>query len=320
VVGAAGLGLLAGCGRLPGQAPALKAPRLGILATEANEANLGEFQQGLADLGYTVGRNVLIEIRHAAGPEQLPALAAELVGLPVDIVVTQGQTATRAARQATGTIPVVQMAGGGDLVEAGLIASLARPGGNVTGLTSMAPQLTGKRLELLEAAIPSVSRVAVLLGVGIGANAPTWIELQNAARVLGLELQLLELHDPDGIEGAFGVATRERAEALLVVTDPLTLNRPQRIVDLAAQNRLPAMYARRDFVVAGGLMAYGPNGAGQHRRAAYYVDRIVKGTRPADLPVEQPMTFEFVVNMKTAQALGITFPNEIMLQVTEVIQ
>jgi putative ABC transport system substrate-binding protein len=184
----------------------------------------------------------------------------------------------------------------------------------------MAPQLSAKRLELLGATVPGLSRVAVLLGIDFGGNMPTRMELQRAAQVLGLELQLLQLHDADGIESAFDVATMDHAEALFVLNSPLTLSRPQRIADLAAQRRLPAMYARREFVAAGGLMAYGPNGAGQHRRAAYYVDRILKGAKPADLPVEQPMTFDLVVNMKTAQALGITFPNEIMLQVTEVIQ
>jgi putative ABC transport system substrate-binding protein len=318
--GAAGVGLLAGCGRWPGQAQPSKAPQLGILAHEGGEASLDAFEQGLADLGYTVGRSVLIEHRRAAEPEALPALAAELVGLPVDIIVTEGQTATLAARQATDTIPIVQMAGGGDLVEVGLVASLARPGGNVTGLTSMAPQLTGKRLELLKATVPDAARVGILLGAGIGANSPTWNELQSAARSLNLSLVSLELHGPDAVEDVLGAATRAAADALVVVTDPVTLSRSQRIVDLAAQRRLPAMYAQRQFVVAGGLMAYGPNSPGQFRRAAYYVDRIVKGAKPADLPVEQPMTFDFVINLKTAQALGLTIPQHVLLQATEVIR
>jgi putative ABC transport system substrate-binding protein len=293
--------------------------RLGSLAPQGDEANLSDFQQGLTELGYAVGRNVLIDARYAAGPEQWPALATELVDLPVDIVVTQGQTATSAARRATDTIPIVQMTGGGDPVAAGLIASLAHPGGNVTGLTSMVPQLAGKRLELLKATVPGVSRVAVVWDAANPGNAPTRTELQAGAQVLGVQLQSLELGGPRGIEGAFQVATREHAEALLVVSDPVTLNRPQQIVDLAAQSRLPAMYGGRIWVEAGGLMGYGSNSAAQRRRAAYYVDRILKGAKPADLPVEQPMTFDFVVNLKTARELGITFPPEIQLQITEVI-
>jgi putative ABC transport system substrate-binding protein len=319
-VGVAGLGLLAWCGQWPGQARTPKAPRLGILSPELDNPYLDDLQQALADLGYTVGRNVLIELRHAAEPEALPALAAELVNLPVDLMLTQGQTATLAARRATDTIPIVQMGGGGDLVEAGLIASLAHPGGNVTGLTYMVPQLSGKRLELLKETVPSASRVGIVWGAGILANATTASELQNAARSLSLELESLELHEADAIEAALGAATRARVEALVVVADPVTLSRPQRIVDIATQSRLPAMYGGRPFMVAGGLMTYGPNLAAQPRRAAYYVDRILKGTKPADLPVEQPMTFEFIINLKTAQALGLTIPEHVLLQATEVIQ
>jgi putative ABC transport system substrate-binding protein len=326
VVGAAGAGLFAGCGRLPWQAEPepVKVPQIGVLAPGAREERaplVQAFLQGLHAHGYVEDQNIIIVYRFSEGhDERLPDLAAELVGRPVDIVVTAGQTATSATRRATDTIPIVQMAGGGDLVEAGLIASLAHPGGNVTGLTSMVPQVTGKRLELLTTTVPGVSRVTVVWDAANPANAPTSNEMQKAAQVLRVELQSMELRGPDGFEGAFGAATRERADALLVVSDPLTIGHRQGIVDLVTQSRLPAMYESREFVEAGGLMNYGVDPSALHRRAAYYVDRILKGAKPADLPVEQPMTFDFVVNMKTARELGITFPNEIMLQVTEVIE
>ena len=322
--GVAGLGLLGGCGRLPWQAPP-RTPRLGFLAagiqgTEADNPFVQAFRDGLREYGHVDGQTVVIAYRYSDGhDEQLPDLAAELVNLPVDVLVTPGETATAAASRATTTIPIVQMAGGGDLVEAGLIASLARPSGNVTGLTRMAPQLMGKRLELLTRTVPGVTRVAVVRDAANAANAPTATELETAAGLLSVELQTLESPGANGLKGAFEATTRERVNALLVVRDPLTFNNRQQIAALAARARLPAMYESREFVEAGGLMSYGPSVAAQFRRSAYYVDRILKGAKPADLPVEQPMTFDFVVNMKTARALGITFPPEILLQVTEVI-
>jgi putative tryptophan/tyrosine transport system substrate-binding protein len=312
--GAAGLGLVAGCARLPWQSPAPpKMHQVGVLVA-APSANREYFWQGLRDLGYVEGSNIALLYRDAAGqPNRLPDLAAELVRLPVEVIVTQGQTATTAAKQATSSIPIVQLGGGGNLVAAGLIASLAHPGGNVTGLSSLAPELTGKRLQLLKEALRDLSRVAVLWDAALDREGLVWTELQNAARTLSLELQSLTIQGPDDLDDAFGVAVQEHAGALLVVTDPTTHAQPQRVVDLAARSRLPAMYFAREFVLIGGLMAYAPDERPQYRRAATYVDKILKGANPADLPVEQPMTFEFLINMKMARELGVTFPNEIML-------
>jgi putative ABC transport system substrate-binding protein len=210
------------------------------------------------------------------------------------------------------------MVGGGDLVQAGLVASLAHPGGNVTGLNELQPQLDGKRLQLLQDAVPAISHVAVIWDDNFGPFAHE--ELKAAARALDVQLLPVEVHTPDAIDSVFEAAAGGAADALLVVATPLTIARRERIVELAARARLPAVYSGTTFVEAGGLMAYQANRAASGRRAAYYVDRILKGAKPADLPVEQPMIFEFVVNLKTAAALGITFPNEIMLQVTDVVQ
>jgi putative ABC transport system substrate-binding protein len=314
--GAAGLALVAGCGRLPGQEqqPA-RVPRVGVLNAIPSSAEA--FRQGLHELGYVVGQNIAIEYRSVGAREELlPEAAADLVRLPVDVIVVGGDPPIRAAIEATDTIPVV-MAVSRDPVGSGFIASLARPGGTVTGLSYLSLQLTAKRLELLQQAVPRVSRVAAL---GPPSTLPEWREAEAAARALGVQLQFLEVHGSDDLERGFEVAANESVEALLVLTSPLTAGQHGLIAELAAARRLAVIFDRREFAAAGGLMAYGPNIPGLWSRAAYYVDRILRGTKPADLPVEQPMTFDFVVNMKTAQALGITFPNEIMLQVTEVIQ
>jgi putative tryptophan/tyrosine transport system substrate-binding protein len=316
VVGAAGLGLVAGCGRLPGQAQApARVPSVGILNAIPSSAEA--FRQGLRDLGYVDGQNIALEYRTVGAREDLlPAAAAELVRLPVDVIVVGGDPSIRAAIDATDTIPIV-MSVSRDPVGSGFIASLARPGGTVTGLSYLSVQLTAKRLEVLQQAMPRVSRVAAL---GPPSTMLEWREAEAAARTLGVQLLFLEVHGPDDLEPALERAAREGVEALLLLTSPLVAREQGRIAELTATRRLAAISDRREFAVAGGLIAYGPGIPGLWARSAYYVDRILKGTKPADLPVEQPMRFDFVVNMKTAQALGLTFPNEIMLQVTEVIQ
>ena len=287
----------------------------------SDENFLASFRDGLRELGWVVGQNIAIEPRWAEGRfERLPDLAAELVRLKVDVIVAAVTQASLAAKHATGTIPIV-MVGVGDPLGSGLVDSLARPSGNVTGPSSMLAEVSKKQLALLKETVPKASPVAVLWNP---AN-PVWQaaalrETEVAARAMGLRLQLLEARGPDELEGAFAAMTRERAGVLFVPADIIFVRHAQQMADLAARHRLPAMYGFREHVEAGGLMSYAASFSVIFRRAATFVDKILKGARPADLPVEQPMTFEFVVNMKTAQALGITFPNEIMLQVTEVVQ
>jgi putative tryptophan/tyrosine transport system substrate-binding protein len=301
----------------------LKPVRLGYLSYARSVPTTLDFEQaffdGLREHGYLEGQNLIIERRYGeAQPEHLRLLAAELVALPVDIIFAAGGTITAAAaKETTSTIPMVTATG--DLVGTRLVASLARPGGNVTGLASITSQLAGKRLELLKATVPSVAQVAVIWNPASATAAISLAETQTAASALGLGLLSLEVQDASDLLPALDAA-REQADAVVVLGDPFTLGQAARIAELAVQRRLPTVFQPREFTDAGGLMSYGPNFAAQYRRAAYYVDRILKGTKPADLPVEQPMTFDFVVNMKTAQALGIAFPNEIMLQVTEVVQ
>jgi putative ABC transport system substrate-binding protein len=321
-VGLAGLALLAGCGMppLPGQQPA-KVPRIGFLSP-ANGPGSREFEgfrQGLRELDYVEGQSLAIEYRLADGrPERLPFLAAELVGLAVDVVVTDGGAAATAARGATSTIPVVMGVGPPDPVQAGLAASVAHPGGNVTGFTLTAPGLYGKRLQLFKEAVPGLSRVAALWDPASPATGLT--ETQAAARSLGLELQILEIRTPDDLESAFETARSEHADGLFSVSGPLLANARGQIADLAAKHRLPGMFPDRDFAAAGGLMAYGPDPANSFRRAATYVDKILKGAKPADLPVEQPTKFDFVVNLRSARALRLTIPQSVLMQATEVIQ
>jgi putative ABC transport system substrate-binding protein len=325
VVGAGSAALLAGCGRLPWQAqqPA-KVPRIVLLGGGSHEAYRDRheaFRQGLRDLGYVEDQNFVIESRMADGYlDRLPELAGEVARLPVDVIVVSSAAAVAAAKQATTTIPIV-IAESDDPVERGFVASLARPGGNITGLSHIGKDLAQKRLELLKAMAPGASLVAVLwTRSGGGANIIQWTETRDAAQMLGVQLQSLEVQDPDDIERVLEATSRERLDALIVVhSGPVTLRRAQ-IIDFAAKSRLPAIYGFREYVEAGGLIAYGPNLPDMYRRAAYYVDRILKGTKPADLPVEQPMRFDFVVNMRTARELGITFPHEVALQITEVIE
>ena len=297
-----------------------KIPRIGFLAggSVASWASLAEaFRQGLQEVGYVEGKNIIIEYRYAESRlERFPGLAAELVRLKVDIIVTSGRAATDAAKQATSTIPIV-MAATGNPVGSGFVASLARPGGNITGLTTVRGELTGKRLELLKETASKVSRVAVFWAPP---NDPNPKNTEAAARSLGLELQLLEVRGPEGLERAFRAATKERAQALVVLRNPAVFNQLKRISQLAMKSRLPAIYDDREFVEAGGLMSYGTNHADLYRRAATYVDKILKGAKPSDLPVEQPMKFELVINLKTAKTLGLTIPQSILLRTDQVIE
>jgi putative ABC transport system substrate-binding protein len=293
-----------------------------MLATNevAQQGNSEAFAQGLQELGYVEGHNILIERRYAEGQvSRYPELVAELIQLPVDLIVAVGTLAIRAAKDATDTIPIVMVIAN-EPVRQGFVASFARPGGNLTGLTQINVQLTGKHLQLLKETAPGLSRVAFLWNPAIPDRAYELQETEAAAQALALRVQPLEARTPEELEAAFDAAASGRSDGLLLQNSALHFAHQARIAALAARNHLPAMSGFPEFAAAGGLMGYGPNLADQFRRAASYVDKILKGTKPADLPVEQPMRFDFVVNMKTAQALGITFPNEIMLQVTEVIQ
>jgi len=302
--------------------PVGKVARIGILtpAAEASTPVFDAFRQGLRELGYVEGKNITLEFRFAAGrAERLPALAAELVQLPVDVILTDTGAAAQAAKNATTTIPIV-MGTSGDPVRTGLVTSLARPGGNVTGLTLHAPELSGKRLELLREAMPGVTRVAVLWNP---ASSPQHHDLrvsEAAAQTLHLHLRPVEVSSPDEIEAAFATVTSAGADVLVTLADAMLWNQRRRIADLAAHNRLPTFFPEREFVEAGGLMAYGSNVPANFHRAAAYVDKILKGTKPADLPVEQPAKIELVINLKTAAMLGLTIPPTLLFRADEVLR
>jgi putative ABC transport system substrate-binding protein len=299
-----------------------KVPRIGFLhyGSPGPSPEVEAFRQGLRELGYIEGKNIAIEYRFASGRvERLPELAAELVRLKPDVIVTPTTPASQAAKQATSTIPIV-FAAVADAVGAGLIANFARPGGNITGLTSISAELGGIRLELLKQVAPKASRVAVLYNPADRSNVLALKELQESAPALGLTLQPLEVREPGEFEGAFVAMSRERAHALFGAAGVLTFEHRKAIVDLAAKSRIPAMWGHRQFVEAGGLMSYAVNWYDQLRRAATYVDKILKGARPGDLPVEQPTKFELVINLKAAKALGLTIPPSLRLRADEVIQ
>jgi putative tryptophan/tyrosine transport system substrate-binding protein len=304
---------------------AAKVARIGYLATNlaGNPQGRDAFRQGLRDLGYVEGRNVVIEYRDAEGKiERLPALAVELVALKVDVIVTASTVAALAAKQATRTLPVV-FAVAADPVTEGLVTSLARPGGNVTGLSNLAPELVGKRLELLKQIVPGVTRVAVLWhpgALGKRTEKDSLKEAEVAARALGVQLQVVEARGPEDFNRAFSDMTRARAGALTILASSMFFGERSRLVDLAAKNRLPVVHMEREYVDAGGLMSYGPNVADSFRRAATYVDKILKGAKPGDLPVEQPTKFELGINLKTAKALGLTIPQSLLQRADEVIQ
>lgn len=298
-----------------------KTHRIGVLEPGSLASpRVVEFRNGLRDLGYVDGKNIAIVYRSAGGKfDRLPGLAAELAGLKLEVIVALSTLAARPAKKATGTIPIVFASG--DPLGTGLVASLARPGGNLTGLTFFSPDLIGKRLELLKEIVPGFSRIAVLWNPEGPAKAREFQKLKGEAQTLGVRLQSLEVRGPKpDLEGAFGAATREHAQALLVLGNPLTLSHRKRIAELAAQNRLPSMFDSEHFVEAGGLISYGPDFDDVYYRAAWYVDRILKGVKPADLPIEQPRKFDLVINLKTAKALGIEIPPEVLQRADKVIK
>jgi ABC-type uncharacterized transport system substrate-binding protein len=298
-----------------------KVPRIGYLSLGPGPSPRTEaLQQGLRDLGYVEGQNIAIDYRWADGKlDRLKEAAAELVRSQVAIIVTGGPQATRVAKETTTTIPIV-MAVDYDPVGAGFAASLARPGGNITGMSALTPELNGKRLELLKATVPRLNRVALLWNSAEPNAAASLRETQAAARVLGLELQSLEVRAPQNLEAAFRVARKGRASALTVLTDPVTLYHRDQLTELAAKYSLPAIYSERLFAEAGGLMSYGASDRDLHRQVAVYVEKILKGAKPSDLPVEQPTKFELVVNLKTAKALGLTIPQSVLIRADEVIR
>ena len=309
--------------RAAGAQQAGKAYRVGFLgnSTAALESNLVEpWREGLRELGYVEGRDLVIEYRWAEGEyDRFPMLIAELVALEVEVIVTAGTPAALAVKRATTTIPLVMVAVG-DPVGTGLVASLARPGGNLTGLVSIAPDLEGKRLELLREVVPKLSKVSFLVNPANAFHVASEKQARAAARTLQLKVHFVGVRAEPEFDHAFDAIRKERSGAVIMLADRLFLHHRARIVDFAARNRLPAMYAYTELVDAGGLMSFGPSYPGMHKRAAYFVDRILKGARPADLPMEQPSKFELVMNLKTARALGLTIPPSLRLRVDRVIE
>ena len=295
-----------------------KVARIGVLVAPSAASfspRIEVFRKGLREHGYVEGKNIVFEYRYAEGKlDRLPELAAQLVGLKVDVIVTASDSAVRAAQKATSTIPIV-FAAVSDPVATRLVESLARPGQNITGLSVLAPELDGKRLELLKEAVPKTGRVAVLFGPGYPRK-----ETENAARALGIQIVSLPVRELGDFEPAFETARKENVHALLTSPHPLINTVRERIVEFAAKNRLPAMYGGPEFVEAGGLMSYAPSYTDLFRRAATYVDKILKGVKPADLPVEQPAKFELVINLKTAKALGLKIPQSLLIRADHVIE
>ncbi len=309
----------------PGTQLMAKVPWVGHLSLPPSSAttHLREaFRRGLRELGYVAGENIVIEFRDADGKiDRLPELAAELVRRKVDVIVAAPDVAIQAAKQATTTIPIVMAVSLDDPVERGFVASLARPGGNITGLSALHQELVGKRLELLKEAVPKLSQVAVFWDANNPSQAAHLRAMEVAALGLGVQLQSLPLRGPGpDFENAFRAATNGRASAFITVSGPLTFAHRARIIDLAAKSHLPGLYEVSEFVEAGGLMAYGASLPDMHRRSAAYVDKILKGAKPADLPVEQPTKLELVINLKTAKALGLTIPQSLLLRADEVVQ
>ena len=302
---------------------AAKVARIGFLeasSPSAIAARIEAFRQGLRELGYVEGKNVAIEYRYAEGNfDRLPALAAELVRLNVNVIVTGGPTAIPAAKAATTAIPIV-MAFDTDPVGSGFAASLAKPGGNITGLSTLAPELSAKQIELLKEIVPKLARVAVLGTASRPGSAHALREVENAAKALKVQVQFQDVVDPKGIDAAFLAARKGSADAVLVLGSPLFNANRMELTELASKSRYPVIYDRAEFVEAGGLMTYSVSLADLARRAATYVDKILKGAKPGDLPIEQPTKFDLVVNMKTAKALGIKIPNSVLAQATKVIE
>jgi putative ABC transport system substrate-binding protein len=300
----------------------VKVPKIGLLVVPSRSFfadRMESFRQGLHSVGYVEGKNILIEYRYAEGKlDWLPQLAKELIALNVDVIVTASTPSALAAKNETRTIPIV-FAAVQDPVASGIVDSLARPGGNATGLSILGPELSRKRLELLKEVVPKITQVAFLLGLDPAAPV-TVKETQAAAQALGLQLQSLEVRDSKDFDRAFEAITKNRAQALLTNPGPMINTHHARIVEFAAGHRLPAMYAAPEFVDAGGLMSYTPNYTDLYRRAAIYVDKILKGAKPGDLPVQQPTKFEFVINLRTARQIGVTIPPEILMWADQVIK
>lgn len=300
-----------------------KVPRLGYLTATSRSVNPGRveaFREGLRELGYVEPNTIAIEWRFAEGkPDRLRSLAAELVRLNIDVLVSGGSTATRAAKAATSTIPIV-MCQDNDPVGNGFVVSLARPGGNITGLATLRSELSGKRLELLQEILPRLSRVAVIGSSSNPGNAQSLKETELAAAALAVKLQYLDVIRPKDIETVFQHATQERADAVLVLASPVLNSHRSEIAELAAKNRIPAIYDRRDFSEAGGLVSYGTSVVDLDRRAAAYVDKILKGAKPAEIPVEQPTKFELVINLKTAKQMGWIIPQRVLARADRVIR
>ena len=300
-----------------------KVPRIGYLGATspaATAARIDAFKQGLRELGYVEGKTIFIDYRWAEGKlDRIPGLAAELVRLNVDVIVTAGPADTKGAKEATSTIPIV-MGFDNDPVGNGFVASLARPGGNITGLSTLAPEISGKQLELMKEIVRRLSRIAVFGTSRQPGNAQSLQEVELAAKALKVKLQYLDVLDPKDVETAFRAATKGRADAILVLQTPVASQQRAQFIDLAVKHRLPATYSRADFVEAGGLMCYGASFPDLMRRAATYVDKILKGRTPADLPVEQPMKFEFIVNLKAAQQIGLTIPPNALARADRVIR
>ena len=315
-IGLVGLGVLSGCGMAPSWARPVRVPRIGFLARQDwPPPRIQGFKQGLLDRGYVEGENVTIEWRSAPRTEHLSELAAELVGLKVDVIVAASTLAIQAAMQATTTILIV-MAASGDPVGTGLVASLARPAGNVTGLSNLAVGLNGKRIELFKETVPAMSRLGVFWDPNSLDKQSDFRETQMAAQSLGIQVRPLEIRSPDDLDGVVTAVATEPLDALLTLMDGYVAE----TVDVSTKARLPAMCEGRGFTIAGGLMSYGPNPLVWYGRAAEYVDRILEGAIPADLPVEQPTEIELVVNLKTAHEIGFTIPPSILTQAAEMIQ
>jgi len=313
--------LFALCTSAEAQPHGRTAPRIGFLSTAALSSlspRLDAFQQGLRELGFIEGKNIAIEYRSAEGkPDRLPELAAELVRLKVDCIVTAGETPTHAAKQATSTIPII-MTTVGDPVGLGFVASLARPGGNITGLSTYSTDLAGKRLELLKETIPKLSRVVIVSDPrSLAAEVK---ETEAAARLLKVQLIVLEVQNLDDLENAFRSIVKSRVDAIVIGTGGFFNTNQTRLVELAAKHRLPGMYLEQEFVLAGGLMTYATSIPDLYRRSATFVDKILKGAKPADLPVEQPKKFEFLINLKTAKEIGLTIPPNVLARADRVIK
>ena len=298
-----------------------KVPRIGWLgAARTSSSRIEAFRQGLHELGYAEGKNIVIEYRYAEGKlDRLPAFAADLVRLKVDVIVAGSPQATRSAKQATSTIPIV-MAFDDDPVGSGFVASLARPGGNITGLSTLFPEMSGKQLELLKEIVPKLSRVAVLGNATQPGNPQALREINVDADGLGVQIQYLEVRGPKDIETAFGEASKEHADAVLVLSTTILYFNRKQVSNLALKSRLPTIYGRPEYVDDGGLVYYGPSYTDLYRRAAVYVDKILTGAKPADIPVEQPTKFEFIVNLKAAKQIGLTIPPNVLARADKVIK